>query len=287
MSDTLAPAKINLFLLVGAAREDGYHPVCSLMEKVSLYDRVSVRRSDRGGTRLTGEGLPAGENTILRAAWLLAAQTGLKLDAEVRLTKVIPTAAGLGGGSADAAAALALLTTEFGIDINKTRLAGLALEIGADVPFFLQPGACLAEGVGERLRPVEIPVDYVAVIANPGQELATGAVYARFDELGEAEPGDDFAARCRRPKALLSRLDSLDCLVKILHNDLEPAAISLCPPIADLKRELLAQGAAGALMSGSGPSVFGLFAGKKQAERAAAELARQYSRVWVVAPVRA
>ncbi|MHB0866853.1 MAG: 4-(cytidine 5'-diphospho)-2-C-methyl-D-erythritol kinase [Thermoleophilia bacterium] len=286
MPELLTPAKINLFLLVGAARPDGYHPVCSLMEKVSLYDRVAVHRTQTGVTRLTGEGLPPGENTIMRAARLLAAEAGHELGFEVRLTKVIPMAAGLAGGSSDAAAALTLLAGEFGIDIDAPRLAALALAVGADVPFFLQPGACLARGVGELLRPVEIPVDYALVIANPDLELATATVYARFDELGEAEPGDAFAARCHRQSALLPGLDSLDSLVELLHNDLEPAAISLCPPIADLKRELLAQGAAGALMSGSGPSVFGLFAGKNQARQAAAALARQYSRVWAVAPVR-
>ncbi|MHB1390570.1 MAG: 4-(cytidine 5'-diphospho)-2-C-methyl-D-erythritol kinase [Thermoleophilia bacterium] len=286
MPELLTPAKINLFLLVGATRPDGYHPVCSLMEKVSLYDLVAVLRTESGGTRLTGGGLPQGENTVIRAAGLLAAETGRELDAQVRLTKVIPTAAGLAGGSSDAAAALTLLTAEFGIQIDRFRLEALALRIGADVPFFLQPGACLAEGVGELLRPVQIPVDYALVIANPGRELATAAVYARFDELGGAGPDDEFAGRCRRAQGLLTGLDSLDSLVGLLHNDLESAAISLCPEIADLKRALLDHGAAGALMSGSGPTVFGLFAGIKQAQRAAATLAREYPHVWAVAPLR-
>ena len=283
MPEALAPAKINLFLHAGPVRPDGFHPVCSLMEKVSLYDRLSVESSTRPGVRLSGSML-AGENTVEKAARLLGEAMSMKIGADITLEKQIPVAAGLAGGSSDAAAALKLFISTFGLEVSDARLMEVALAVGADVPFFLKIGAQLAEGAGEFLSPAP-GIDYAAVIVSPAMEISTARIYHLYDEMFQPQSGP-FQARCRRAKSALPLVGDLDSLAGLLHNDLEPAAVSLCPQISGLKEDLLALGAAGALMSGSGPSVFGLFAGKTEAENAALELAKNHSRVWAVTPVR-
>lgn len=288
MNEMLAPAKINLFLLVGERRRDGYHPILSLMEKVSLYDRLRLDASAGPGVRLSGAGLPAGENTVEKAARLLLAApeaAGKGAGAFFELTKEIPVAAGLAGGSSDAAAALKLLVSYLEIDISGERLAQLALQVGADVPFFLQPGACVAAGAGEALEPVEIPFDYHLVLVAPEAAVSTAEVYRLFDDMCPVEAGS-FAERSRRWRAASANIEDLETLSSLLTNDLEPPALSLCPEIAMVKQELLDAGARGALMSGSGASVFGLFAGKNEAETAAAGLHAHWPRIWVVSPIR-
>ncbi|MBE0428769.1 MAG: 4-(cytidine 5'-diphospho)-2-C-methyl-D-erythritol kinase [Thermoleophilia bacterium] len=284
MPEALAPAKINLFLHVGPLRPDGYHPICSLMEKVTLYDRIFLKVSGRPGVRIEGSGIPPGENTVAKAARLLGAATGKKIGADFRLDKQIPVAAGLAGGSSDAAAALKMLASELAAGMSPARLAEVARRVGADVPFFLEPGPQLAEGAGERLAPAGITADYAAVIVAPPAELSTADVYRLYDRM--CRPGiRAFAESCRRDRAALRAAADLGSLARLLHNDLEPPAMHLYPGIAAIKRELVGLGAAGALMSGSGPSVFGLFASKKQAAEAAASLLRDHPRVWTVQPL--
>jgi 4-diphosphocytidyl-2-C-methyl-D-erythritol kinase len=280
-----APAKINLFLHVGPRRSDGYHPVCSLMEKISLFDHVSVEASAVKGLALSGERLPGGENTVEKAARLLAAETGWEPAARAELIKNIPAAAGLGGGSSDAASALRLLISEFEIEISSERLAALALAVGADVPFFLEPGPFLAEGAGERLTPVRIPFDYAAVIVSTPYELSAAEVYRRYDEL-DPRTHEGFLREVAAARAAVNELDTLDDLCQLLKNDLEPAALSITPGIAAVKDDLIGAGALAALMSGSGPSVFGLFPSEEAAALAAGPLQGKYGRAWPVSPIR-
>lgn len=281
-----AAAKINLFLLVGEKRADGYHPVCSLMEKVTLYDDISVRSTGREGVRILGTSIPPPENTIFRAAGLLERETGVVLDIEVTLEKRIPVAAGLAGGSSDAAAVLVLLNRVYGLSVESDRLLVLAREIGADVPFFLTPGPLVAEGAGELLAsPGEIP-GYHAVIVKPDIGLSTAEVYDLYDEVA----GSHAAAFSQRRQEHLERLAGLEprngSLASLLRNDLELPAAELCPEIPGIKAELLALGADGALMSGSGPSVFGLFAGENDAAAALEKLRKKYQHAWRVRPLR-
>jgi 4-diphosphocytidyl-2-C-methyl-D-erythritol kinase len=281
-----APAKINLFLLVGGKRPDGYHPLCSLMEKVTLFDRVGIRRTGRSGVRVLGMEIPAPGNTVFKAAMILEEETGIELDIEVKLDKRIPEAAGLAGGSSDAAAVLELLNRMYRMDISPSRLAELALRIGADVPFFLQPGSQLAEGTGELLgRPATLPV-YHAVIVKPAERLPTADVYELYDTVGSQQA----AAFPERRQVHLERLaavdGSLDSLVRLLYNDLEEPASRFCHDIIPIKEELLSLGASGALMSGSGPSVFGLFKGETEANAAYLKLAARHQNAWLVAPSR-
>lgn len=287
MTEMLAPAKINLFLLVGARRPDGYHPVCSLMEKVSLFDRLRLEAAAAPGMMLAGEGLPPGINTVETAARLLQAELQQKpqLRGTFELLKEIPVAAGLAGGSSDAAAALKLLVSFFDLKANKEQLMRIARKVGADVPFFLQPGPCLAEGVGEELSEVDLPFDYAVVLVTPRVELATASVYQQYDLMCLEQAGS-FEERSRRLCPGAAPISNLETLSSLLANDLELPAIFLCPEIAGIKAELLAAGALGALMSGSGPSVYGLFAGENEANAAAGLMTAPGRRVWVVVPVR-
>jgi 4-diphosphocytidyl-2-C-methyl-D-erythritol kinase len=281
-----APAKINLFLLVGGKRTDGYHPLCSLMEKVTLFDRISVKRTGRMGVRLLGMEIPVPGNTVFRAAMALEEEAGVELDVEVILEKQIPEAAGLAGGSSDAAAILVLLDKMFNLQIPSARLSELALRIGADVPFFLEPGPLLAEGVGDMLSDAVTLPDYHAVIVKSGASLSTAEVY----ELYDSAAADKAATFPDRRRVHLERLASFDgsigSLAGLMQNDLEIPALRLCDDIGAIKDDLLSRGAAGALMSGSGPSVFGLFAGETAARAAYLKLAEDYQDSWLVHPLR-
>lgn len=282
-----APAKINLFLLVGGRRHDGYHPVCSLMDKVTLFDHINVRRTGRPGVRLLGSGVPAPRNTVFRAAAALEEETGVTLDVEVVLEKRIPEAAGLAGGSSDAAAVLGLLNRMYSLKLSTGALARLAQGIGVDVPFFLEKGPMLAEGTGELLSGAGSLPEYHAVIVKPETGLSTAEVYAIYDavapDLAESFPG--------RRRDMLARLavppQSVSELARLMQNDLEAPAGVLYPGLSRIKEDMLESGAAGALMSGSGTSVFGLFAGKDAAEAALAKLHESYADVWLASPFQA
>lgn len=285
MIEALAPAKINLFLYVGPRRADGYHPVCSLMEKISIFDRLSIEVTGNNGFSLTGGGLPPGENTVEKAARLLAAATGSDFHAAISLVKEIPVAAGLAGGSSDAAAAMRLLILACRLSEPPEKLRELAWQIGADVPFFLKDGPLLAEGAGEILKPVSLPVDYSAVVVTPAAQISTAQVYNLFDDVCEVT-ARSFSEISSRAVEDLSSIRDVGRLAGMLHNDLEPVTTKLCPDIKTIKNKLMEAGAAGALMSGSGPSVFGLFADSDAAETVAAGLRGSYPFVKKSVPVR-
>ncbi len=306
MPEIRAPAKINLCLRVGSRRPDGYHPVCTLMEKVDLFDRLRIDER-ASGVSVSGADLPEDTNSVSRARAALAREAGISIEVGVELEKHIPVAAGLAGGSSDAAAALMALRRMFAPDITDERLAALALELGADVPFFLSPGPRLAVGIGEQLEPVGNLPSYSLVLVTPDLELSTARVYREYDRLGGGNAGDrgdigagggdagsptdaagadpmEAAAGALRRK--LGPDMDLERLAALLVNDLEPAAIGMAPVIGALKSELLSLGAAASLMSGSGPSVFGLFGDPDAARAAAGSLAVRYQRTWTLTPLR-
>jgi len=280
IAEVLAPAKINLCLHVGPRQADGFHPVCSLMDRVTLADTVQIRRDPGEGIRLivSGRGdIPPEENIVVRAARALEQATGERLDAFIELYKQIPLAAGLGGGSSDAAAALKLLVFLFELDIGDQELMAIAGGLGADVPFFLTDGPQLAAGRGELLTPVTFGFEYMAVVVNPGRMLRTADVYKLYDEM-ESAGGLPFEERA-------ASLDSLDAILELLHNDLAAAATRLCPEIGDIEDALRAAGADGILVSGSGPSVFGIFTDEEAAGRAGAAITGRFPPTWSVKPV--
>ena len=278
-----APAKINLCLHVGPRRADGYHSICSLMEKVSLYDSIRVTPS-REGIRVRGMDIPEEDNIVSRAVRALQQETGKAFSIDIEIGKEIPMAAGLAGGSSDAAAVMKAVDCMAGLGLTRERLSAIAAGLGADVPFFLAEGPQLAAGAGGLLEAAGGLPRYHIALAVPDAELSTARVYQLFDEAGGVSTLD-LRSRCGELKASLGKVRGLEGMASLLHNDLETVASLLVPEIGRIRDSLLELGAAGVLMSGSGPSVFGLFAAAGEAEAAAAALRRTGLRAWALAPV--
>jgi 4-diphosphocytidyl-2-C-methyl-D-erythritol kinase len=259
----LAPAKLNLGLRVLGRRVDGYHELASVFVPLDLADEIEVELAPAARCELTlalaGEcaGVPADtSNLAARAALEFLAEAGLTRSVRLRVTKRIPAAAGLGGGSSDAGAVLRSLAQTYPGALSAPALARLALRLGADVPFFLAPRPARVAGIGERSQPLaELPA-LAFLLVNPGVPLATASVFAAFD----AHPAP--ARRAFEPDLGLD-----------LGNDLEPAAERLCPAIAPLRERLRALGARAVGLSGSGPTLFGWFPDAAAAARALAAAA--------------
>jgi 4-diphosphocytidyl-2-C-methyl-D-erythritol kinase len=270
MTHAKAFAKINLGLVVGALRADSKHELVTVLQRVELHDDITFELA----AELTIEGFE--EDTIVREALAsLASAADVEPGWRIRIDKRIPVAAGLGGGSADAAAALLLANAELPKPLESSALHRIAASAGADVPFFLRDSACLATGDGTDLEGISLPADYHVVIVVPHGEVktATRAVYAAFEARGGG--GDGFAERAASLRASLGRVESARDLAAIPPNDLASS------PLA---QELIAAGAFRADVSGAGPSVYGLFERVDDAARAAETISRA-GRTYVTRPV--
>ena len=254
-----AYAKLNLTLGVLYKRADGYHALDSIMQTIDLFDTVTVERARDIAVISTGMVLPY-DNTIRRAAEQYRALTGR--SALIRVIKRIPAEAGLGGGSADAAAALNALQELYGEADEKTLLE-IAAKVGADVPFCLRGGTQRAEGIGEVLTPVR-GMKLHLLVAKPAEGVSTRRLFSRL-KLPRVMP-ETIAAL----KALSD--GDLDALCPLLYNALEEPAIALVPEIGRIKADMIALGAKAACMSGSGSAVFGVFAEQEAAKTAAEKL---------------
>lgn len=270
------PAKINLHLGVGPVRSDGYHELNTVYHAIALYDEISARRGDTLTLTMEGEG--AGElalddtNLVVRAVRALARYTGFEPHARLHLRKQIPLAAGLAGGSADAAAALVACDALWGTGLTRDDLAGIAADVGSDVPFLVYGGTALGTGRGEAVSPVLVrPTTWHWVIAIADGGLATPAVYAELDRLRASHaapppigPADDLLGALRqRDPAILG---------DALGNDLQAAALSLRPALADVLKVGRSAGALASLVSGSGPTCLFLADDSHDAARIATEL---------------
>jgi 4-diphosphocytidyl-2-C-methyl-D-erythritol kinase len=259
-----APAKLNLCLYLGRPREDGLHELCSLFEPLALADLIGVQPAERDEVVCPGV---EGENLAVRALAALRERGWERGPLRVEIEKRVPVAAGLGGGSGDAAAILRLAAGEV------AELPQLAAELGADVPSQLRPALALVRGAGERVEPLPEPAEHAAVLLPGGGGLSTAAVFAEADRLGlgrEPEELDELAERLRDVAgAGASPLD----YPELLLNDLEPAALSLRPEIGKALEELRGAGAPVAILSGSGPTAAGLFPDLAAAQAAAENLA--------------
>lgn len=263
---------MNFGLRVLGRRPDGYHELESLFLPLDLADEVElvVAPSPRTRVELSLEGQPGGvpagpDNLAVRAAARFLAAAGLERHVSIRLRKRIPAAAGLGGGSSDAGAVLLGLAQLLPGALEAAPLDELALGLGADVPFFLDARPALVSGVGERREPLVAgwPA-WTLVLANPGQPLSTAAVFRAHDQMAPApRPGRQSLAALASAAAA-----SPAALAELLGNDLEPAALRLCPAIARLRERLLAAGALAVGLSGSGATVFGVFAREAEARAA-------------------
>jgi len=248
MIEALAYPKVNLRLLVGPVRADGYHPLRSLMVQLDgPADRVTVSRAD--GRSVTCAGIDGPANLAWKALDALEAEVGEALPPlAVHIDKVLPSQAGVGGGSSDAAAALRAADQLLGLDLGPERLERAAAAVGSDVPFFIRGGAQWATGRGELLEPASAPA-FECVIVAPGVGLSTPAVYAAFDSLPDPEPDDH-----------LPPPTDVGGLAAWCRNDLWAPAQSLAPQLIDVSQALTSAGAAPALLCGSGSAFCGITA---------------------------
>jgi 4-diphosphocytidyl-2-C-methyl-D-erythritol kinase len=264
-----AYAKINLGLDVVRKREDGYHDVRMIMQSISLFDRIELTMESEPGIRMETNlyYLPTdADNLAYKAAKMLMDEFSVAQGVHISLNKYIPVAAGLAGGSSDAAAVLFGINRMFRLGLTMDMLSERAVRIGADVPYCLMRGTAMAEGVGEILTPLPPAPQCYVVIAKPGVVVSTRYVYENLNvqELSFHPDIDGIKeAICRR---------DFDGMASRLGNVLETVTIQEYPIIAKIKAFLVSCGAVNALMSGSGPTVFGLFSSKRKAERAIAEL---------------
>ena len=259
-----APAKVNLYLRITGRRDDGYHLLDTLMVPISLGDDVEISRidGDPGSLALRADDpeLPLGEeNTVHRAARAFRERTGRGDALAVHIRKRIPIGAGLGGGSTDAAAVLRGMNELLGAGLSAGDLEALALSVGADVPFFIRGQAARARGIGEELSPAGALPRLWMVVLFPGFPVSTAWVYRNFRfKLTKRSNNNN----------LFGKLDTPDAVAQAMVNDLETVTIGRYPRIARLKERLDESGAIGSLMTGSGSSVFGLFADEAGAKRA-------------------
>jgi 4-diphosphocytidyl-2-C-methyl-D-erythritol kinase len=287
----LAPAKVNLGLFLGPLREsDGRHELVSVMQSISLADELTLEPGalDAVGDELICPGVRGGaaENLAGRALRAFRDSTGWPAPPlRLRIVKRIPVAAGLAGGSADAAAALRLAMRASGLG-DEELLLELAGGLGADVPAQVSPGRWLASGAGERLQQLPPPTGSLGLLVLPlDAQLSTAAVYAEADRLGLACEPEQLHERMLALLGAMSRGEQLPADGELLANDLQSAALSLCPQIAFAVEQALQAGAAHALVSGSGPTVVGLFPGDDRSADAGVALAQQAAaRLWGRSP---
>lgn len=280
-----APAKINLHLGVGPLRADGYHELATVFCALSLADELVAVEAEELSIATVGEGaadVPGDtSNLACRAAALLAERAGIKPEVALSVRKQIPVAAGLAGGSADAAAALVACDALWQTGADRADLVQIAAELGSDVVFSLTGGLALGTGRGELLSPVLAAGRWHWVLAVAEQGLSTGAVYAELDRLRSVRALD---SALDLPDRLLNALRARDlpAVGEALHNDMEPAAFSLMPSLRRTKAAGLEEGAAAAVMCGSGPTMAFLVPD----ETAAVELAARISGLGVCRTVR-
>ncbi|WP_116449767.1 4-(cytidine 5'-diphospho)-2-C-methyl-D-erythritol kinase [Blastococcus litoris] len=277
-----APAKVNVHLGVGPLRPDGFHELRTVYLAVSLFDSVTAAPGDGLALTVTGEGtggrgadlVPTdSRNLVWRAAELLAASAGVPAHATLAVDKAIPAAAGLAGGSADAAAALVALDALWGTRASREDLLGLAAQLGSDVPFSLVGGVALGAGRGEQVTPVLSRGRWDWVLGIAGEGLSTPAVYGELDRLRDAgRLPTDWSADAEPVLAAL-RSGPPSALAAALANDLQAPALALRPALGRALRAATEAGAASALVSGSGPTVAALCRDEQHAQRLAAELA--------------
>ena len=270
----LSPAKVNLHLRVLRKREDGYHDIASLMQMISLYDEMTFSPVDHGITvKCPGSPLPENENNIVyRAAHALLTRSSCSKGIHITIKKRIPTAAGLGGGSSNAATALTAINELMGLHHTPEGLMKIGAEIGADVPFFIFGKTAWAFGIGDRLRAAENVPKLWYVLINPGFEVSTKMIYENLNLRLTKR-----AVRYKCPK-----LHTVDCLIKGLRNDLEKVTLVQHPILQHLKNLLLQNGALGTLMSGSGPTVAGIFTEEEEAAKADKALRHTGRNEWSV-----
>ncbi len=257
----LSPAKINLFLHVEGKRPDGYHDLVSIMCCVGIYDTISIDfKAAQTSITCSVPNVPEDEtNFALAAAIAFFKAYNKSQPLKIIIDKHIPVAAGLGGGSSNAAAVMCGLNQYYGFPLSYKRLISMGASLGADIPFFIYGKPAVARGIGEKLEPFEKLHPYKVLLVNPGFEVSTAQIFKKLN-LG--------LTTCEKKlTCCYSKRESFD-IINILCNDLETVTLKMFPEIAAIKKELLRLGATGALMTGSGPTVFGIFSDSYKAKKA-------------------
>jgi 4-diphosphocytidyl-2-C-methyl-D-erythritol kinase len=275
-----AAAKVNLALEVLGRRPDGYHEIATVMQAVDLSDRLVLEDADVFELSTSDPELPVDErNLAYRAAVAMREAAKVERGVRIALDKRIPVAAGLGGGSTDAAAVLVGLNRLWGLRWPAARLDALAVELGMDVPFFLRGGAALATGRGERLAPLGSAA-LALVLVNPRFGVSTAEMYGRMTPAMYSDGA--------RARALAGALNArgVSRVAASLYNGMEAAARAAYPPIGQMQAALVAAGALAAAMSGSGPTVFGLARSPEQARQIQRRVARGAWECWAVRALR-
>ncbi|WP_309065742.1 4-(cytidine 5'-diphospho)-2-C-methyl-D-erythritol kinase [Microbacterium sp.] len=276
-----APGKINVYLGVGARHDDGYHALATVFQAVSLYEDVFAHPAADFSVSVSGAADPASvptdeRNLALRAARLLAEETGVSDGVALELRKGVPVAGGMGGGSADAAAALVACDALWGTDVGPARLHALASRLGADVPFALHGGTAVGTGRGDRLTPALARGRFDWVLVTSDQGLSTPQVYRRLDQLRESRGAlaDDPPLSLDVPVAVLQALRAGDAqaLAPVMLNDLEAAAVAERPELDAVLADGVRAGALTGIVSGSGPTLAFLCAGPEAARAVQEEL---------------
>ena len=257
----LSPAKINLRLEVLHKRNDGYHEIRTIMQRIDLCDEVEISLEGSGLlVRSEGEEIPQGaENIVYHAARLILGKFNMDAGIRIFIRKRIPVASGLAGGSSNAATTLVGLNKLFGLELTRERLMEMGRRLGADVPFFLFEKPALATGIGDILQEITLPSPLWMVLVNPGIRVSTAWAYKNVN-MG--------LTRKRNNNRILPLILNNSHFHDLLYNDLETVTIKRYPEIQRIKEELVAKGAIRALMSGSGSTVFGIFPNKYLAEKA-------------------
>ncbi len=278
-----APAKINLFLDVIRKREDGYHDLGTLFQTIDAGDTVSAEIREDGRITLCynePQDYPLESDLVFKAAKLLQQESGTTLGADIYLNKVMPLGAGLGGGSADAAATLRLLNQLWKLKFKFDRLEEIGARLGADVPFLVRGGTAFAEGIGEKLtfvKPLQLTGEQYLLVATPLDSVPTKDAYAGVPKSGP-DRWELYRAKCMRAGG---KTASIDFALANSFNAFEESVFPKHPLVEEMKNEFKRLGAKSVLMSGSGASVFGVFDSRKQAKEAAEEL-KPISRYQVV-----
>jgi 4-diphosphocytidyl-2-C-methyl-D-erythritol kinase len=256
-----SPAKVNLYLRVIRKRPDGYHDIATLMQKINLQDTMEFSRREEGIV-IKCPGFPQLENEdniVHRAVKALFFETESRVGVEIVLRKAIPMGAGLGGGSSNAATTLVALNDMLHLNLSREELMKIGGRLGADVPFFIYGDRAWAFGIGDRLEPAENLPPLWFVLVNPCFELATKRVYE----------GLNLTLTNQLINYSIPRFSTINDVVEGLHNDLEKVSLALYPALQELKDNLMGVGSRGALMSGSGPTVYGVFDREREALQAA------------------
>lgn len=262
-------AKINLGLDILGKRDDGYHDVRMIMQTIQMYDVLEIQKSETPGISLTANFpyVPCDEkNLAYKAAKLLMDEFQVKSGVDIRLEKFIPVAAGMAGGSSDAAAALVGINRLFKLGLSEKDLMDRAVNIGADVPYCVMRGTALAEGIGEKLTRITPVPDCFVLIGKPGINVSTKAAYESL-QLDKITTHPDIDGMIKDIEC-----GNLLAMTEKMGNVFEPGIIGKYPAIGEIKELMEAHGALKAMMSGSGPTVFGIFDDRKKMEAAAAAL---------------